>query len=424
VRIGIWCDYGFTLEPSEGIGVFVDNLVRGLLAADPGCRITLKAHPGRLAVLDEAVRHGGGRVAVVAEGRVPWHRRLARKPLRFVRKVVGAPRPGRPLAALPDRWLKAFDRRSHALQEHERQRIIADCDVWLLPYVGLDQSFPRPTVVVIHDLVCYHFPEMLSAADLAAFQRLVDRVATDARLVACMSNFIRENDLERTLGLPAERIRVVPPATPSDLGAPADTTAEEPLPDGVTGPFLLYPAAFRPYKNHAWLVDALALLRARDAADWKLVFTGICGCPPDLARRIDRLGLARHVVILGKVSRPALQTLYRRAFATVVPSLYEQGSFPVMEAIHCGCPAVASGIRPLREQFAALGAAMPYLDPADPASLPPIVDRIQADRAGFVAAQQAGFQAMQRYTWRDAADRWLEVLREAADRSQPARLAA
>ena len=46
MRIGIWCDYGCTLAPHDGIGVFVDNLVRGMLAADPTCRIVLKAHPG------------------------------------------------------------------------------------------------------------------------------------------------------------------------------------------------------------------------------------------------------------------------------------------------------------------------------------------------------------------------------------------
>ena len=34
IRIGIWCDYGVTLTPTEGIGVFVYNLVAGLLELD------------------------------------------------------------------------------------------------------------------------------------------------------------------------------------------------------------------------------------------------------------------------------------------------------------------------------------------------------------------------------------------------------
>jgi len=77
---------------------------------------------------------------------------------------------------------------------------------------------------------------------------------------------------------------------------------------------------------------------------------------------------------------------------------------------------LVSAIPALQEQFAGFGTAMPYLDPADPASLAPIVDRIESDRTGFVAAQQQAFRIMQQYTWRDAAVRWLDVLNEAASR--------
>lgn len=416
MRIGIWCDYGFTLEPSEGIGVFVDNLVRGLLAADAACRVTLKAHPDNLAALEPARRAGGGRVDVVAEAPLRGPARLAFRALRGLRKPLGGPDEGQPLRRVCDAALAAGQRRLEAGQERERRRIIDTCDVWLLPYVSLDQEFSRPTVVAIHDLVTYHFPEMVRPSRLRILKQRVARVAAAARLVACMSNFIRDHDLIGTLHLPPEKLRMIPPAVPSDLQGDATVSHETPLPAGVTSPYLFYPASFRPYKNHAWLVEALALLNRRGSPRWQVVFTGIRHCPAPLRQLMKRLGVAADVAVLGKVSRDQLRALYRGAFATVVPSLYEQGSFPAMEALHCGCPAVVSAIPALQEQFAGFGAAMPYIDPADPASLPPIVDRIAADRAGFVAAQQQAFLAMRRYTWRDAAVRWLEVLAEAAGR--------
>jgi glycosyltransferase involved in cell wall biosynthesis len=418
MRIGIWCDYGFTLEPSEGIGVFVDNLIRGLIAADPTCRVTLKAHPDNLAVLEPAVRSGAGRVEVVAEPPLHGPRKLAFKLLRGLRKSLGSPDERQPLRHACDTALAVGQRWLEARREANRQRIIASCDVWLLPYVSLDQAFSRPTVVAIHDLVPYHFPDMLSDSRLRILKQRVAQVAAEARLVACMSNFIRDHDLIETLHLPPEKLRVIPPAVPSDLQGDAAAGDDSPLPPGVTAPYLFYPASFRPYKNHAWLVEALALLKRRDGDRWKVVFTGIKHCPAPLQRLVGRLGLSTAVVALGKVSRAQLQSLYRHAFATVVPSLYEQGSFPAMEALHCGCPAVVSAIPALQEQFAGFGAAMPYLDPADPASLLPIVDRIEADRAGFVAGQQQAFRVMQQYTWRDAAVRWLDVLTEAASGSQ------
>lgn len=52
MKIGIWCDFGFTLRPSEGIGVFVAQLLRGL---------ALQPHPPRVTLVfngnDRAVHH-------------------------------------------------------------------------------------------------------------------------------------------------------------------------------------------------------------------------------------------------------------------------------------------------------------------------------------------------------------------------------
>lgn len=429
MRIGIWCDYGFTLEPSEGIGVFVDNLVRGLLVADPTCHVTLKANPRDAHVLDTAVARGAGRIAVVTE---PYPGRWTRTQVKVARKIrryVGHHGPDHPLARRLDRLLVDWQRHADRAGEAARQRIIAGCDVWLLPYVGLDQSFGRPTVPVIHDLVCYHFPGIMSPAQVREFKVRVDHQVAHAQVVACMSEFIRHHDLVGTLGLPPERTRVIPPAVPADIlvGTDHDGGSDEPsgtavgtLPDGVRPPFLLYPARFKTYKNHAFLVDALALLHDRGEREWQVVFTGIRSCPRDLARRIDGLGLADHVRVLRKVSRARLGHLYRHAFATVVPSLYEQGSFPLLEALACGCPAVASRIPPLVEQFAPMGEAMPFFDPADPATLLPILARIGADRSGFTAVQAAGFRGMQDYTWTDAATGWLAVLREVTGVEQPA----
>ena len=45
-RIGVWCDYGFTLTRVWGIGVFVYNLVEGLFALDEPIEVVMpKAFP-------------------------------------------------------------------------------------------------------------------------------------------------------------------------------------------------------------------------------------------------------------------------------------------------------------------------------------------------------------------------------------------
>jgi hypothetical protein len=52
IKLGIWCDYGITLEPSEGIGVFVANLVQGLIEQPSIERIVLVSKEGQESLLD------------------------------------------------------------------------------------------------------------------------------------------------------------------------------------------------------------------------------------------------------------------------------------------------------------------------------------------------------------------------------------
>lgn len=423
MRIGIWCDYGFTLGPSEGIGVFVDNLARGLVKADPNCQVVLKAHQGQSSVLDSTVAGGLGRISVTTG---PFMSRFRRRVLRNCKKIrrrLNQPPSSRPILHRIDRWaartIESYNAPIAALLNAE----LATCDVWLVPYVGCDQDFNTPTVVAIHDLVSYHFPEMMSPAKLDALKRLVDRVSSRATLAVCMSNFICQNDLLDTLRLPPSRVRVLQSAVPDDL-AESESSAESQtetarkaaaaaLPFPIETPYIFYPAAFRTYKNHRYLVEALSLYKQKTKTDIKLVFTGIHRCPKPLETRINELKLSQDVVVLKKVPRAVLKQLYHCAFATIVPSLYEQGSFPIMEALNARCPVASSNIESLREQFAGMGDSMFYFDPQQPEQLVPVLENIAANRQQVIETQAAGFAAMRELTWQKAARGWLNAFREA-----------
>src|SRR5438876_10504348 len=61
LHIGILCDYGFTLLPKSGIGVFVYNLIDGLLTLTPRSKITVLVNPTDQDELEEwAERWGQG----------------------------------------------------------------------------------------------------------------------------------------------------------------------------------------------------------------------------------------------------------------------------------------------------------------------------------------------------------------------------
>ena len=414
MKIGIWCDYGVTLQPSEGIGVFVANLVRGLaqLPEVEECLLISKRHEEHL--LSELNDLGHGKVRIAGNPRAPW---AIRKSLKKLRRTSRAHqfngRPSTPVSrglAYVQNWMERHTNRP-------QRRLIDSVDVWLLPYVGLDQFFSRPTVVVVHDLVTYHFPQLTNPKRLGRFKQLVRDVTDQATLVACMSNFILENDLLKTLQLPPEKTRMVRVAIPEDIGQDASYA---PIPESLAhARYLLYPAAFREYKNHSYLVDALTCLHERNAHQWHVVFTGITDCPEALRQKIAESPASDRIHVLGRVSRAELATLYRHAFATVVPSLYEQGSFPLMEALHFGCPILSSDIPSLREQLQQLGDAALFFDPHRPESLLDQLQMLEANLEWVLDGQREGFRSMGARTWRDAAQDWLQVLAEAKSLAEP-----
>ena len=417
MRIGIWCAYGRTLLPTEGIGVFTHALARRLAGLTDVSDVQLLVHAGDEPAVAATVAAGAGRIHVASLQRQPWLDRWRWKALRrrhrgLCDRLAVTPNAAR-LVARRDAVERAIDRL------FARQRIVAAAglpprDAWLLPHVAVERPLEAPTVVVVHDMVPLHHPGVVKAADLESFRRRSQRMVSRATLVGTMSRTIRDTDVVGLLGCPPDKVRVVPAATPDDLGTPAGRDRLLAAVPAAARPFLLYPAALRPYKNHARLIAALAEIRRGGHPDMQLICTGFGPLPADLARLATEHGLAGAVHAAGSVDRPVLAALYGAAAATVVPSLYEQGSFPVLEAIRCGCPAAASDIPTLREAFASLAGAVPLFDPLVPAAIAAAVLDVLADREGVRRRQAEAWAALPPRSWADVAADWLAVLREAA----------
>ena len=453
IRIGVWCDYGVTLTPTEGIGVFVANLVEGLLNLEEQIEVTLLVRPGDQPIAGSLQKKYPHRLQIVPP---IWPRihgspagtnvlqagvRLIARVLRMTQglkrrfdllekrsslafsSILAVTRKGtsvlitafwRVLKGLP--FLGPTCRRFDGLFNPTIVCRNAACDVWLIPNDRLIHPLPNPSVLVIHDLVQVHYPDAVPEDVRAELLKVVPLRAAEATLCACMSRFIWDMDLRGVLKLPAEKLRLIRPAPPSDFPSITSAQALRLKPPNLTRPYFFYPAAFRSYKNHGALIDALHILRQRLGEDsYDLVFTGIHTMPKELKRKIADHGLPERVHVLGCVDRRALSALYRCAFATIVPSLYEQGSFPIYEALHWGCPVASSNIPALVEQCQPLGDAMIYFDPHDPMAIARAMLRFREDRQAILARQQAVKPVLWQRTWQDAARDWLQVFRDAIE---------
>jgi len=284
----------------------------------------------------------------------------------------------------------------------------ARCDLLHVTYIAP----PRPgcrTVVTIHDLSFLAHPEWLSRRVRFTLNRLVPRSVRAAARVIAISDFTKQ-DLVQRYGLPPEKIVVVPLAADASFTLLPDPAAG-PLPDRVREPFILAVGNLEPRKNLVTLINAFAELVRQHAFAGPLVIAGKAKYRGDEAAGVvARLGLEARVVFTGFVEDATLRLLYSRAKLFAYPSLYEGFGLPLLEAMACGCPVVASNATAIPQT---VGGAAILVDPASVAALATAMGRVLNDpdlarRLSVEGRAQAG-----RFSWTRTADLTRRVYQDA-----------
>lgn len=228
--------------------------------------------------------------------------------------------------------------------------------------------FPRgvgaPKVLSMMDIQHEYLPQFFSVEEIEARRRVYRASLEEADRVIAISTFTKHTLVER-YAVPADKIAVVPLAYDPGL---LDGEAAP-----ITQPYLFYPAAALPHKNHIRLVEAFSRV-ARRHPDLRVVLSGMPEhMTPELEATVARLGLHERVVSLGYVPRERLAALYRDALALVYPSLFEGFGLPVVEAMATGTPIAASNVAAVAE---VAGDAAILFDPEDVESLEASIERL------------------------------------------------
>lgn len=200
--------------------------------------------------------------------------------------------------------------------------------------------FPKridgPVVLTVVDVQHLSLPHNFSLADRVFRAAIYPYSLRRADRVLAISGFVRES-LIRLCRVPAERISVTllgwhPTSEGRGVGACP-----------IQSPFLFFPAASHPHKNHLQLLDSVAALRARGAFPYQLVLSGI-QTPywRQIEQRIEQLGLRDVVRHVGYVTAEEVDQLYRHAEAVLFPTTYEGFGLPVVEAVSFGKKVIAS----------------------------------------------------------------------------------
>jgi alpha-1,3-rhamnosyl/mannosyltransferase len=261
----------------------------------------------------------------------------------------------------------------------------ADVDVLHCPTYRGPLRSRAPLVATVHDLAVFRHPETFNRWTRTVSPLFVPRVLRAARYVIAVSEFTRR-ELVELLGVPEEKIRVVPNGVEDEFGADGEV---------ADGDYVLAVGTLEPRKNLARLVEA-----AR-RADVELRVVGARGWG-------DVQFEGNGVRWLGEVPDGELARLYRGALCLAYPSLYEGFGIPVLEAMACGTPVVTSAGGATEE---VAGGAAVLVDPLDPGSIAGGIAEAVARREEL---RRDGIERARRFTWADAARATRAVYDEAA----------
>ena len=178
------------------------------------------------------------------------------------------------------------------------------------------------------------------------------------------------------------------------------------LPDS----FILAIVSASPRKNASGLLRIYAKLphTLRDRYPLVMVWTHPL-LQASIKEDIRRLGLTDCVHFLTRVPDEDLVLLYNAATLFVFPSLYEGFGLPVLEAMACGTPVVASNLTSIPE---VAGDAAVLADPRDENAFARALIHVLTSSERQRALAEAGLRRARQFSWKCTAKQTLEVYQQ------------
>jgi glycosyltransferase involved in cell wall biosynthesis len=271
------------------------------------------------------------------------------------------------------------------------------------------------SILTVHDLAFLLYPECADARLRAYLEKTVPRSVQRADYVVADSENTR-NDVICLLGVPPERVTVVPGGVdpsfqpvddPERLAAIRRTIGLD-----ETTPYILFIGVIEPRKNLVGLIEAFDVLKSRRPLPHKLVVVGRRGWLSEgTMERAERSPYRDEIIFPGFIPDGELASLYSAAETFAFPSHYEGFGLPVLEAMACGTPVVASRASSLPE---IVGDAGMQVDPDEPERLASALELLALNPEMRADFRDRGIARAATFTWEAAAQIMVDVYHKVA----------
>lgn len=267
---------------------------------------------------------------------------------------------------------------------------------------------PVPHVVTIHDLTPLKFTDDSPKSVQLNFRYRLGKILEQAAAIIAVSSATRD-DICSFYNVAMDKVNVI------GLGYDKERFTEVYAPDVLvkyglmSKRYILSVGTDNPRKNLLRLVRSFGMIKNRSHL---LVLVGLHG--KEAKKRIMEValnsGVSDRVMFLDYVRDEDLPIVYSGATLFCYPSLCEGFGLPVLEAMACGTPVVASKSSSIPE---VAGQAAVLVDPENCQNIAAAIDEVIDDQVLQDILRKSGLERVKLFNWELAAQKTMSVLQSA-----------
>ena len=177
---------------------------------------------------------------------------------------------------------------------------------------------------------------------------------------------------------------------------------------GIRKPYFLHVGTIEPRKNIITLIDAYTAFRQSSDCNHSLVLTGMVGWKSaKIMKAIKDNPYHDDIIVTGHAEKSDLPVIYSMCEAFIYPSFYEGFGLPLLEAMSCGAPCIASNTSSIPEVG---GDAPLYFDPFDKDELQRCMKKVAKDASLQNEMRRASLNRANKFGWEETARQLVEII--------------